>query len=500
MASYTGPFLIANFIQLLSSKDDDSSLYGFVLASVIFVAKTAESLSQRHWYFGAYQIGIKIRADILALLHKKLLRVKSDGERNGKIINYINTDTEKVVEFIQRFQEVWLLPVQVMLSLFILIKHLGWIPSILAVLSTVLIMASNTPLSNFQNRLHSRIMEAKDCRIKATSETLKGMKILKLHAWEPTFLDKLLLLRETERGWLVKFLYAKSALVFLYWTSPVLISLMTFGVSAILDRKLSSGSIFSALATLQMLHEPIYNMPELISAVAHAKISITRLQEFLREENQEQSKVNNLPQQNHSVINITTGEYAWETSNTNILQPTVTIREDIRIMERNKVAICGSVGSGKSSLLFSIIGEIPRISGSGIEVVGSRAYVSQTPWIQSGTIRDNILFGNNMKKAFYKNVIEACALQEDLERLIHKDLTVVGERGITLSGGQKQRIQLARAIYSDADVYLLDDPFSAVDAHTKAHLFKVSNIFLCLFYQPCAHTLFIQGLLVLLDE
>ncbi|XP_073262159.1 ABC transporter C family member 3 [Populus alba] len=472
MASYTGPFLIANFIQLLTSKDDDSSLHGFVLASVIFVAKTAESLSQRHWYFGAHQIGIKIRADILALLHKKLLRVKSDGERNGKIINYVNTDTEKVVEFIQRFQEVWLLPVQVMLSLFILIKHLGWIPSILAVLSTVLIMASNTPLSNFQNRLHSRIMEAKDCRIKATSETLKGMKILKLHAWEPTFLDKLLLLRETERGWLVKFLYAKSALVFLYWTSPVLISLMTFGVSAILDRKLSSGSIFSALATLQMLHEPIYNMPELISAVAHAKISITRLQEFLREENQELSKVNSLPQQNHSVINITTGEYAWETSNTNILQPTVTIREDIRIMKRNKVAICGSVGSGKSSFIFSIIREIPRISGSGIEVVGSRAYVSQTPWIQSGTIKDNILFGNNMKKAFYKNVIEACALQEDLERLVHKDLTVVGERGITLSGGQKQRIQLARAIYSDADVYLLDDPFSAVDAHTKAHLFK----------------------------
>ncbi|KAJ6863744.1 hypothetical protein NC652_040334 [Populus alba x Populus x berolinensis] len=472
MASYTGPFLIANFIQLLTSKDDDSSLHGFVLASVIFVAKTAESLSQRHWYFGAHQIGIKIRADILALLHKKLLRVKSDGERNGKIINYVNTDTEKVVEFIQRFQEVWLLPVQVMLSLFILIKHLGWIPSILAVLSTVLIMASNTPLSNFQNRLHSRIMEAKDCRIKATSETLKAMKILKLHAWEPTFLDKLLLLRETERGWLVKFLYAKSALVFLYWTSPVLISLMTFGVSAILDRKLSSGSIFSALATLQMLHEPIYSMPELISAVAHAKISITRLQEFLREENQEQSKVNSSPQQNHSVINITTGEYAWETSNTYILQPTVTIREDIRIMERNKVAICGSVGSGKSSFILSIIREIPRISGSGIEVVGSRAYVPQTPWIQSGTIKDNILFGNNMKKAFYKNVIEACALQEDLERLIHKDLTVVGERGITLSGGQKQRIQLARAIYSDADVYLLDDPFSAVDAHTKAHLFK----------------------------
>ncbi|CAK7345831.1 unnamed protein product [Dovyalis caffra] len=472
IASYTGPFLIAKFIHLLSSKVDDSSHYGFVLASIFFVAKTAESLSQRQWYFGACQIGIKIRAAMLALLYKKLLRVRSDGARNGKIINYINTDTEKVVEFIQRFQEVWLLPFQVMLALIILIKHLGWIPSILAVLAAVLIMASNTPLSNLQKRLQSRIMEAKDRRIKATSETLKSIKVLKLHAWEPSFLDKLLHLRETERGWLVKFLYAKSAVVFLYWTSPILISLMTFGVCTILDKKLSSGSIFSALATLQLLHEPIYNMPELFSAFAHASISIIRLQEFLREDNQEKSKANNLPRKKHSAIDITSGEYAWETSNTNILQPTVTIGENMRIMESNKVSICGSVGSGKSSLLLSILREIPRISGRGIEVFGSTAYVPQTPWIQSGTTRDNILFGNNMNEAFYKNVIEACALQEDLERLAHKDFTVVGERGITLSGGQKQRIQLARAIYSKADVYLLDDPFSAVDAHTKAHLFK----------------------------
>ncbi|KAJ4842421.1 hypothetical protein Tsubulata_017632 [Turnera subulata] len=472
MASYTGPLLIANFIQLLSSKNGDMSSHGMILASIFFVAKVLESLCERQWYFGANRIGIRVRAALLASIYKTLLLVRSDGERNGKIINHINTDIEKVVELIQHFQEIWLLFFQVTLALMILGKHLGWIPSVIAILATTLIMLSNTPLANLQKRLHAGIMEAKDLRVKATSETLKSIKVLKLHAWESTFLEKILKLREKEKCWLMKFLYAKSAIVFLYWTSPMLISVTMFGVSALLNKPLSSGSIFSALATLQILHEPIYNMPQLVSVIAHARISINRLQDFLKEDKQEQSNVNHTRQALHCDVNIAKGEYAWETSSTNVRLPTVTVEEDIQIMKGKKVAICGSVGSGKTSLLHGILGEIPRISGNAIEVHGSRAYVSQTAWIQSGTIRENILFGNNMFKSSYEKVIAACALKEDIDRLVHKDNTTVGERGVKLSGGQKQRIQLARAIYSDADVYLLDDPFSAVDAHTKAHLFK----------------------------
>jgi len=142
-------------------------------------------------------------------------------------------------------------------------------------------------------------------------------------------------------------------------------------------------------------------------------------------------------------------------------------------MNGQKVAVCGSVGSGKSSLLCAIMGEIPRVSGAETRVVGSRPYVPQSAWIQTGTVQDNVLFGKAMDKAQYDEVLQACALDKDVELWANGDMTVVGERGMNLSGGQKQRIQLARALYSDADVYLLDDPFSAVDAHTGAHLFKV---------------------------
>ncbi|KAI7731669.1 hypothetical protein M8C21_007196, partial [Ambrosia artemisiifolia] len=136
-----------------------------------------------------------------------------------------------------------------------------------------------------------------------------------------------------------------------------------------------------------------------------------------------------------------------------------------------KVAVCGSVGAGKSSVLYSILGEIFKTSGT-VDVFGSIAYVSQTSWIQSGTIQDNILYGKPMDKTKYEKAIKACALDKDIEAFSHGDLTEIGQRGLNLSGGQKQRVQLARAVYNDADIYLLDDPFSAVDAHTAATLFN----------------------------
>jgi len=117
-----------------------------------------------------------------------------------------------------------------------------------------------------------------------------------------------------------------------------------------------------------------------------------------------------------------------------------------------------------------------KFSWKQVNIGGTLAYVSQSSWIQSGTVQDNILFGKPMNKTRYENAIKACALDEDINDLSHGDLTEIGQRGINLSGGQKQRIQLARAVYNDADIYLLDDPFSAVDAHTAAILFNVGYI------------------------
>ncbi|KMT07545.1 hypothetical protein BVRB_6g151560 [Beta vulgaris subsp. vulgaris] len=475
IASYMGPLLITHFVNYLSTKVDDTGYHdGLTLPIVFFIGKCIESISQRQWYFGASRIGIRVRAATVALVYKKSINIKlsSVGQGNGKIINLINVDAERLGDFFLYIHGIWLLPLQVSLALVILYVNLGAAPAIAALSSTILVMICNTPLASRQEMLHSKIMEAKDSRIKATMETLKSMRVLKLHSWESSFMKKLLKLREAEKSWLSNYLYTCSAVAFLFWASPTLVSVVTFGVCIMVKTPLTSGTVLSALATFRILQEPIYNLPELISMIAQTRVSVARLESFLMDEDQMKFLTYRKYRESSLAIDIESGEYAWDNSNPYARKPTIRINEQLKISKGCKVAISGSVGSGKSTLLCSILGEIARISGKEIKVYGSKAYVPQNSWIQTGTVRDNILFGKDMNKAFYEEVLEACALNKDLQMWTDADMCVVGERGINLSGGQKQRIQLARAIYSDADVYFLDDPFSAVDAHTGAHLFK----------------------------
>jgi ATP-binding cassette subfamily C (CFTR/MRP) protein 4 len=152
----------------------------------------------------------------------------------------------------------------------------------------------------------------------------------------------------------------------------------------------------------------------------------------------------------------------------------VTLLTDISIEISSKklVIITGSVGSGKSSLLSSILhGELHLAKGS-IKHSGNIAYVSDTPWVFPGTIRENILFGLTYDEEWYSHTIKACQLERDLKRFPDQDLSHIGEHGATLSGGQRTRIALARAVYSRADIYLLDDPLSSLDAKVAQNIFK----------------------------
>jgi ABC-type multidrug transport system fused ATPase/permease subunit len=480
VSSYMGPFLITYLVELLSDKKTDKGHgRGYILAFLFFASKTVESLSQRQWYFGARRIGFQVRAALMVSIYKKSLLIKNSSTVAGKVVNFLDVDVEKVGEFFWYIHGIWLLPLQIFLALAILYRCLGAMASLSAVLVTVLVMISNTPLANSQQNLNVKIMEAKDSRIKAMAEAMKSMRILKLHAWETAYLDKLLSLRDVERRWLRRYLYTCSAIAFLFWASPTLVSVVTFGVCILLEIPLSAGTVLSALATFRILQDPIYNLPELVSMVSQTKVSLDRIEEFIKEDHQgKPSCYGSITGTKDLAIagemEIEPGEYSWEADN-NLKKTKITLKIDSKLSIRKglKVAVCGPVGSGKSSLLYSIMGEIPRVSGAETTVVGSRAYVPQSAWIQTGTIQDNVLFGKAMDRRLYEEVLQGCALDRDLELWANGDLTVVGERGVNLSGGQKQRIQLARALYSDSDVYFLDDPFSAVDAHTSAHLFKV---------------------------
>ncbi|KAF5947197.1 hypothetical protein HYC85_013154 [Camellia sinensis] len=210
--------------------------------------------------------------------------------------------------------------------------------------------------------------------------------------------------------------------------------------------------------------------PDLGTVLIETKVSFTRIVKFLEGPELQSRHIKlkcDMNEELEQSILINSTRISWDASS---LKPTLA---DINLVVQfgEKIAVCGEVGSGKSTLIATILGEVPNINGI-VQVHGKVAYVSQTAWIQTGTIQENILFGSNTEKHRYQEVLEKCSLIKDLELLPFGDCTIIGERGINLSGGQKQRVQLARALYQDADVYLLDDPFSAVDAHTATSLFN----------------------------
>ncbi|KAK3032481.1 hypothetical protein RJ639_037294 [Escallonia herrerae] len=469
LASYVGPFLIDTFVQYLNGRREFDN-EGYLLVLAFFVAKLVECLAQRHWFFRLQQVGIRAQAALVALIYNKGLTLScqsKQGHTSGEIINFMTVDAERIGDFSWYMHDSWLALVQVALALLILYKNLG-LASITALVATVLVMLANIPLGRLQEKYQDKLMKSKDTRMKATSEMLRNMRILKLQGWEMKFLSKIVEVRETEAGWLRKYVYTSAMTTFVFWCAPTFVAVATFGTCIILGIPLESGKILSALATFRILQQPIYVLPDTISMIAQTKVSLDRLASFFRLDDLQPDVVEKLARGSSDIeIEIVDGRFSWDISS-----PNPTLKEiNIKVSHGMRVAVCGTVGSGKSSFLSCILGEMPKLSGN-VKLSGTKAYVAQSPWIQSGKIVDNILFGKEMDKERYDRVLEACCLKKDLEILFLGDQTVIGERGINLSGGQKQRIQIARAVYQDADIYLFDDPFSAVDAHTGSHLFK----------------------------
>ncbi|KAL8462294.1 hypothetical protein ACS0TY_033372 [Phlomoides rotata] len=468
-SSYVGPYLIDTFVQYLNGNRDFKN-EGYVLVSAFFIAKLCECFAQRHWFFKVQQAGYRARAALVAKVYNKGLTLScqsKQGHTTGEIINFMSVDAERIGDFGWYMHDPWMVVLQVVLALMILYKDVG-LASVAALVATVMVMLANVPLGKLQEKFQDELMKSKDKRMKATTEVLRNMRILKLQSWELKFLSKIMDLRKVETGWLGRYLFTTAATSFVFWGAPTFVSVVTFGACLLMKIPLESGKILSALATFRILQEPIYNLPDTIAMIVQTKVSLDRIGSFLSLDDLRPDLVEKLPRSSsETALEVIDGNFSWDESS-----PSPTLKDiNFRVSHGMRVAICGTVGSGKSSLLSCILGEMPKISGI-IRLAGTKAYVAQSTWIQSGKIEENILFGKEMDRQRYNQVLEACSLNKDLEILSFGDQTVVGERGINLSGGQKQRIQIARALYQDADIYLLDDPFSAVDAHTGAHLFS----------------------------
>ncbi|XP_012456104.1 ABC transporter C family member 8 [Gossypium raimondii] len=464
------PLLLYAFVNY-SNQEEENLQKGIVLLGCLVVSKVVESLSQRYWYFSSRRSGMRMRSALMVAVYQKQLKLSSSGRQRhstGDIVNYIAVDAYRMGEFPWWFHSTWSLVLQLFMSIGVLFSVVGF-GAILGTVPLAICGFLNTPFAKIIQKCQSEFMISQDERLRAISEILNNMKIIKLQSWEEKFKSSIESLRGNEFKWLSKQQFLRPYGTFLYWISPTIVSSIVFlGCALFGSAPMNAGTVFTVLATLRSMSEPVRMLPEALSILIQVKVSFDRINTFLLDDELRHDEVRRFPlQSSDKSVTVEAGNFSWVPE---IASPTLRNLE-LEIKRGQKIAVCGPVGAGKSSILYAMLGEIPKLSGT-VSLFGSIAYVSQVSWIQSGTIRNNILYGNPMDADKYDKAIKACALDKDINCFDHGDLTEIGQRGINMSGGQKQRIQLARAVYDDADVYLLDDPFSAVDAHTASVLFN----------------------------
>lgn len=468
LITFVNPQLLRLLIDF--TKNEHAPLWwGYALAFLMFGTSLLQTLILHQHFQYCFVTGMRLRSGIIGAIYRKSLVITNAAKRSstvGEVVNLMSVDAQRFMDLTTFLNMLWSAPLQIVLALFFLWKNLG--PSVLAgVAVMVLLIPFNAFIAMKTRTYQVEQMKHKDDRIKLMNEILNGIKVLKLYAWENSFKEKILEIRQKELNVLKKTAYL-SALSTMAWTSaPFMVALTSFAVYVTVNKEniLDAERAFVSLSLFNILRFPLNMLPQVISSIVQASVSLKRIQDFLSHDELDPESVDRRNNTSEYAVTVVNGKFAWAK------QDQVTLDNiNVLVPQGSLLAVVGHVGCGKTSLVSALLGEMEKLEGQ-ISIRGSVAYVPQQAWIQNASLRDNILFGRPYEEQKYRCVLEACALTPDLEVLPGGDQTEIGEKGINLSGGQRQRVSLARALYSESDVFLLDDPLSAVDAHVAKHIF-----------------------------
>uniref|UniRef100_A0A8C3D3J2 Multidrug resistance-associated protein 1 n=1 Tax=Cairina moschata TaxID=8855 RepID=A0A8C3D3J2_CAIMO len=458
-----GPYFLMSFLiansslhRLLINFVNDKhapNWQGYFYTGLLFVCACLQTLILHQYFHICFVTGMRLKTAIVGVIYRKALVITNSARKTstvGEIVNLMSVDAQRFMDLATYINMIWSAPLQVILALYLLWRNLG--PSVLAGVAVMILLVPINAVMAMKTKTYQKAqMKSKDNRIKLMNEILNGIKVLKLYAWELAFREKVLEIRQKELKVLKKSAYLAAMATFTWVCAPFLVALSTFAVYVKIDKNnvLDAQKAFVSLALFNILRFPLNMLPMVISSIVEASVSLKRLRVFLSHEELDPDSIIR-PRLNYVHFNFSI---------------------NFTVPEGSLIAVVGQVGCGKSSLLSALLGEMDKKEGH-VVVKGSVAYVPQQAWVQNATLKENIIFGREMNESRYKRVIEACALLPDIEILPTGDRTEIGEKGVNLSGGQKQRVSLARAVYCNADVYLFDDPLSAVDAHVGKHIFE----------------------------
>ncbi|XP_015785719.1 multidrug resistance-associated protein 1 [Tetranychus urticae] len=504
ICQFVTPQLLKSLINF-TQNPKEPAWHGFAIAFAMFAVSTIQSIFVNHYFYRMFMTGMQVSSTLTATIYKKSLNLGDKAKKevtSGEIVNLMAVDAKRFLDLIPFINLIWSAPLQIVLAIYFLYLELGY-SALFGLLVMILLIPFNGYIASVSRNMQIKLMKQKDERVKFMNEILSGIKIIKFYAWEKSFLQHVTGLRNKELQHLKNISYLGCASSFLWICAPTMVSVTTFAAYVLIQGEtLTAQKAFVSLSLFNILRFPLTMLPQLITFYIMASVSIKRINNFLSYDDLDPYVTRN---DEIDAISVEDACFKWGKKieekkeaktkrrflfkksrkvevdvnengeiSTALLNDEPTLQKiNIRVKTGSFVAIVGSVGSGKSSLLSAILGEMEKVKGR-ININGKLriAYVAQQAWIQNATLRDNILFGKPFDKTKYDKVIAACALGPDLAYLPGGDETEIGEKGINLSGGQKQRVSLARACYSDSDLYILDDPLSAVDAHVAKHIFK----------------------------
>ncbi|XP_014028862.1 ATP-binding cassette sub-family C member 4 [Salmo salar] len=469
------PVLLGKLIQYFESYDPDNmdALYEACGYAAGVSLSTLGLAALHHLYFYHVQrAGMKIRVAMCHMIYRKALCLNSTAlgkTTTGQIVNLLSNDVNKFDEVTIFLHFLWVGPLQAAAVMVLLWYEIG--PSCLAGMAVlVFLMPIQTLFGRLFSSFRGTTAALTDNRIRTMNEVVSGIRIIKMYAWEKPFAALVDEVRRKEISKIMKSSYLRGLNMASFFVASKIIVFITFTVYVLMGNRISASRVFVAVSLYGAVRLTVtLFFPNAIEKVSEALISIRRIKNFLVLEEVGSAQDLGLPvaEKKDCMVEIKDLICYWDKA---LDSPTLQ-NLSFTLRSEQLLAVIGPVGAGKSSLLSTILGELTPDKGV-VKFKGELTYSSQQPWIFPGTIRSNILFGKALHPQKYERVLRACALKRDMELLPDGDLEVIGDRGATLSGGQKARVSLARAVYQDADIYLLDDPLSAVDAEVGKHLFE----------------------------
>ena len=473
--------LLRNFISLCAGGDNvDRSSSGWrvslVYACVIATMSLFLSIVHSVGFYLIYNVGIQTRAICITGIFKKILRVQQSVLHKmsiGHIINLVSNDVFKFDQGLRFFNIFWMCPILLTVSITMAVVFIGPV-GLVGICYILLHTPIQVTLGFIFGRFRYNMSVTADKRIRLMDQVIRGMRVVKFYVWEKPFVRYISNIRGKEVFYAHLSGILQSTGYTLYTISIYIALFITYTVSITLGQAIPPQNLAFAFIVFHSTRQTlILLLGNAVFSYRECVFALRRIQNVLElPENIENCLVvHPSSPTSQSSIQFINFFCSWKGTASEHFQNLVLRNINLKLESPQLVAVAGPIGAGKSSLTMSIINELPGLSGQ-LDITGVLSYTAQVPWIFSGTIRENILFGNTPDNSRYQEVISACSLREDIESYEAADMTMVGEKGVTLSGGQKARISLARSVYHKADVYLLDDPLSAVDVGVGKEIFK----------------------------